>query len=143
MAANGQMRHANSSTRSGALDDGSYGAFMLHLVLKAAISGILIALASTLAKRYPGFGALIASLPLISVLGMIWLWSERPDPANMAAHAQATFWYVLPSLPMFLVIPALLRHGVAFWPALLAGCALTVVLYGAMTWLAPRLGLQL
>ena len=98
---------------------------------------------STLAKRYPGFGALIASLPLVSVLGMIWLWRERPDAANMADHVGATFWYVLPSLPMFLLIPALLRHGVGFWPALLAGCALTVVLYGAMTALAPVLGIRL
>jgi hypothetical protein len=116
---------------------------MLYLALKAAISGILIAVASTLAKRYPGFGALIASLPLVSVLGMMWLWSEQPDADNMAAHAGATFWYVLPSLPMFLLIPALLRHGTGFWPALAAGCALTVALYAAMTWLGPRFGLVL
>jgi hypothetical protein len=116
---------------------------MLYLVLKAAISGILIAVASTLAKRYPGIGALIASLPLVSVLGMIWLWGERPDAANMAKHSQATFWYVLPSLPMFLLIPALLRHGTPFWAALLCGCGLTVALYATMTWLGPRFGLQL
>lgn len=116
---------------------------MLYLVLKAAISGVLIAVASTLAKRYPGFGALIASLPLVSVLGMIWLWKAKPDPENMAIHAGATFWYVIPSLPMFLLIPALLRHGVGFWAALAAGCALTIVLYAAMTWIGPRFGLQL
>lgn len=61
----------------------------------------------------------------------------------MAAHSQATFWYVLPSLPMFLVIPALLRHGASFWLALLAGCGLTVALYALMTWIGPRFGLQL
>jgi hypothetical protein len=116
---------------------------MLYLALKALISGILIAAASTIAKRYPGFGALIASLPLVSVLGMIWLWSEKPDAENMAAHAGATFWYVLPSLPMFLLIPALLRHGISFWLALIAGCVLTIALYVLMTWLAPRFGLQL
>ncbi len=116
---------------------------MLYLALKSIISGVLIAIASTLARRYPGFGALIASLPLVSVLGMIWLWNEKPDAQNMAAHAGATFWYVLPSLPMFLVIPALLRHGLGFWPSLLAGCLLTIVLYAAMTWIAPRFGLQL
>ncbi|MEG3123976.1 DUF3147 family protein [Sphingomonas sp. GB1N7] len=116
---------------------------MLYLIAKALISGALIAIASTLAKRYPGFGALIASLPLVSVLGMIWLWNDRPDVENMAAHAGATFWYVLPSLPMFLLIPALLRHGVGFWIALVAGCCLTIVLYAVMTWLAPRFGLQL
>jgi len=115
---------------------------MLYLALKALISGMLIAAASTIAKRYPGFGALIASLPLVSVLGMIWLWSEKPDAENMAAHAGATFWYVLPSLPMFLLIPALLRHGISFWFALVAGCVLTIALYALMTWLAPRFGLQ-
>jgi hypothetical protein len=116
---------------------------MLYLTLKAAISGVLIAIASTLAKRYPGFGALIASLPLVSVLGMMWLWGEKPDAENMAAHSGATFWYVLPSLPMFLLIPALLRHGFGFWFALAAGCGLTIILYAAMTWLGPRFGLHL
>lgn len=116
---------------------------MLYLALKAAISGILIAVASTLAKRYPGFGALVASLPLVSVLGMVWLWNEKPDAVNMAAHAEATFWYVLPSLPMFLLIPLLLRHGTGFWPALLLGCGLTIALYTLMIWLAPRFGLHL
>ena len=116
---------------------------MLYLILKAAISGALIAAASTLAKRYPGFGALIASLPLVSVLGMIWLWREKPDAGNMAAHASATFWYVLPSLPMFLVIPALLRHGANFWLALALGCALTVLLYSLVAWIGPRFGLSL
>ncbi|GAD11252.1 hypothetical protein GFGA_1d0156 [Gluconobacter frateurii NBRC 103465] len=114
---------------------------MLHLAIKALISGILIVIASTLARRYPGFGALIASLPLVSVLGMIWLWNDKPDHANMAAHAEATFWYVIPSLPMFLLIPVLLRHGCDFWIAL--GCCLTIALYGAMTWIGPRFGLHL
>jgi len=116
---------------------------MLYLTLKALISGILIAAASEIAKRYPGVGALVASLPLISVLGMIWLWHDKPDPQTMAAHAGATFWYVLPSLSMFLLIPATLRHGAPFWLSLLAGCMLTIGLYAAMTWAAPRLGIQL
>jgi hypothetical protein len=116
---------------------------MFYLALKAVISGILIAAASTVAKRYPGAGALVASLPLVSVLGMIWLWSEKPDADNMAAHANATFWYVLPSLPMFLLMPVLLRHGTSFWLALTLGCMVTVALYLAMTWLGPRFGLHL
>lgn len=116
---------------------------MLYFVLKATISGLLIAAVSILAKRYPGVGAMVASLPLVSVLGMIWLRRDRPDAENMAAHAGATFWYVLPSLPMFLLLPALLRHGAPFWIALAAGCALTIILYVAMTLVAPRFGVQL
>jgi len=116
---------------------------MLYLTLKAMISGVLIAAASEIAKRYPGVGALVASLPLVSVLGMIWLWRDKADPQTMAAHAGATFWYVLPSLPMFLLIPALLRHGVGFWVSLAAGCVLTILLYLAVVAIAARFGVTL
>ena len=116
---------------------------MLYLAAKALISGIIIAAVSEIAKRSPGFGALVASLPLVSMLGMIWLWHDTHDPAGMAAHARATFWFVLPSLPMFLVTPVLLDRGVSFWGALVAGCLLTVGLYLAMTALGPRFGIRL
>lgn len=116
---------------------------MLYLAIKAALSGILIAVISEVAKRYPGFGGLIASLPLVSVLGMVWLWRDKPDAANMASHAEATFWFVLPSLPMFLLIPAMLRHGYGFWLSLAAGCVLTIALYSLMIWAGPRIGLRL
>jgi hypothetical protein len=116
---------------------------LAYLVIKALLSGVIIAAVSEIAKRSPGFGALVASLPLVSILGMIWLWRDTADPQRMAAHAEGTFWYVLPSLPMFLLIPVLLRRGVAFWPALALGCALTIALYFAMTWIGPRFGLKL
>jgi hypothetical protein len=116
---------------------------MLYLILKAAISGVIIAVVSETAKRSPGAGALIASLPLVSILGMIWLWRDTADPVRMQAHVGATFWYVLPSLPMFLLIPALMKRGVAFWPALAAGCLLTIGLYLGMMAIGPRFGLKL
>ena len=116
---------------------------MLYLAIKAAISAIIIVSVSEIAKRYPGLGAMIASLPLISILGMIWLWRDKPDAASMAAHAEATFWFVLPSLPMFLLVPALLRHGLSFWLSLAAGCLLTIALYVAMVWAGPRFGIRL
>ena len=116
---------------------------MTYLILKAAISGMLIALASEIARRNAGIGALIASLPLISVLGMIWLWRDTHDPVRLANHAQATLWYVAPSLPMFLIIPALLRAGVNFWLSLGIGCAITVLLYLVVLWAAPRLGINI
>lgn len=116
---------------------------MTYIVIKALISGIIIAIVSEVSKRNPGFGALIVSLPLVSIMGMMWLWRDVHDPTRLAAHAEATFWYVLPSLPMFLFIPALLRRGVPFWPALGLGCALTVALYFLMVWIGPRFGLRL
>jgi hypothetical protein len=114
-----------------------------ELLAKALVSGVLIALISEIGKRLPTVAALVASLPLVSVLGMILLWRARPDAENMAIHAQATFWYVLPSLPMFLLMPALLRNGMGFWPALGLGCLLTVVLYLIMARFGPGLGIRL
>lgn len=116
---------------------------MLYLAVKALLSGVIIAAVSEIARKSPGFGALVASLPLISVLGMLWLWRDTRDVERMAAHAEATFWYVLPSLPMFLLVPILLRRDVSFWAALLAGCVLTIALYAVTTALAPRLGIRL
>ncbi|MET0192980.1 MAG: DUF3147 family protein [Hyphomicrobiaceae bacterium] len=116
---------------------------MFGLIAKALLSGALIVAIAEIGKRLPAVGALVASLPLVSVLGMILLWQARPDAENMAVHAEATFWYVLPSLPMFLVMPALLRHGASFWLALAAGCLLTVLLYTAMMSVGPRLGRRL
>ena len=116
---------------------------MGYLLLKAALSGVIIAIVSEVARRAPGFGALIASLPLISVLGMIWLWRDTADTARMADHAYATFWFVLPSLPMFLAIPLLLNRGVAFWPALATGCAMTIALYLVMVWTLGQFGVRL
>jgi hypothetical protein len=116
---------------------------MLYLAIKAVISGIIIAIVSEVARRSPGWGALIVSLPLVSILGMLWLWRDTHDPVRLAAHAQATFWFVLPTLPMFLLIPAMLRQGFSFWLALGAGCILTILLYLAMTLIGARFGLRL
>ncbi len=113
------------------------------LAVKALVSGLIVAAVSEIARRYPGVGGLVASLPLVSVLGMIWLWHDRPDAANMAHHATATFWFVLPSLPMFLVIPTLLRSGMNFYLSLFLGCVLTIILYAIMVALAPRIGIRL
>lgn len=113
------------------------------LAIRALLSGVIIAIVSVVSRRYPALGALIASLPLISVLGMIWLWNDKPDAENMARHAEATFYYVLPSLPVFLLIPALLRRGISFPPALIAGCAMTILLYLATVAITARLGIRL
>lgn len=68
-------------------------------------------------RAQPGFRALIVCLPLVSVLGMLWLWRDATDPVRLVSHAQTTFWFVLPSLPMFLLIPTLPRRGMTFLPA--------------------------
>lgn len=115
----------------------------VYLAFKAVLSGILIAAISEIARRSPGFAALVASLPLVSILGMIWLWRDTGDAARLATHADATFWYVLPSLPMFLLIPWLIRSGTGFWLSLGAGCVITILLYVLLLWLGLRFNLPL
>jgi hypothetical protein len=116
---------------------------MSYFVFKAMLSGLLIAAISEIARRSPGVAALVASLPLISILGMIWLWRDTGDTARIANHAEATFWYVLPSLPMFLLVPWLIRSDIGFWPSLAIGCLVTIGLYLILVWLAPRFNLPI
>ncbi len=114
---------------------------MLYLIIKSALSGVIIMVISEVAKRSPSLGALVASLPLVSILGMIWLWHDTKDVERLATHAGSTFWLVLPSLPMFLVLPVLLRQGLPFYSALALSCLLTIVLYSLTVWLLARFGM--
>lgn len=116
---------------------------MWGVIAKALLAGAMIAAIAEVGKRLPATAALVASLPLVSILGMIFLWHARPDAENMARHSEATFWFVLPSLPMFLAIPLMLRAGLPFWLALALGCALTVALYLLMVQFGPKLGIRL
>ncbi|MDQ3080523.1 MAG: DUF3147 family protein [Pseudomonadota bacterium] len=116
---------------------------MLLFLIKAIVSGILVAAISTVAKRYPGWGGLIASLPLVSVLSMVWLYGETRDAESVARLSLGALWFFLPSIPMFLVIPMLLRAGVGFVPTMAIACVLTILLYAAMIWIAPRVGISL
>lgn len=116
---------------------------MLYLLLKGVISGVLVVAASEIARRAPSYGGLIASLPLVGLLALVWLWRDTGDRARVADLAGSTFWFVLPSLPMFLLIPATLRAGAPFWLSLAAGAGLTMALYALTAWLLARYGTPL
>lgn len=116
---------------------------MLYLAAKAILSGIIIAIVSEVAKKSPGLGALIASLPLVSILAIIWLWHDTSDVGRIASYAEATFWLVLPTLPMFLLLPWLLREGTSFWISLGLSCLLTIALYLLTIWLLPKFGISI
>jgi hypothetical protein len=115
---------------------------VLYLVIKAAISGVIVALVSEIARRHPGWGGLVASLPLTSLLAMVWLWRDSGDSLKVAELASSTFWFILPSLPLFVVLPMLLRSGLAFWAAMAIVVAGTLALYALTFWAGPRLGLK-
>ena len=116
---------------------------MLSFIAKAVFSGLMVALIATVARRHPGWGGLLASLPLTSLLAFTLLWLDTCDTQKVAGLAQGTLWFILPSLPLFLALPAMLRHGIAFWPALGVAIAGTLALYALTFWALPRLGVQL
>ena len=116
---------------------------MLYFFIKCVFSVIIVAAVSETAKRSPALGALIVSLPLVSLLGILWLWRDTGDIERIASHAESTFWYVLPSLPMFLALPAMLRAGVGFWPSMAASCILTMVLYFITAWALSKFSIDL
>ncbi len=102
---------------------------MTYLLVKALLSGGVIVAASELAKRNNTAASIIHSLPLISLMTFIWLYSESKNATLIGQHAYGTFWFVLPTLPMFLLMPWLINRLGGFWPALGAGIALTIALY--------------
>jgi hypothetical protein len=113
---------------------------MGQFLLKVVVSALIVAGASELARRSTLAGALLASLPLTSVLAMIWLWRDGATPAQIAGFAGNILWLVLPSLLLFVVTPLLLRQGFGFWASLGAGCAATLLGYavslGLLRWLS-------
>ena len=116
---------------------------MIWYIVKLFVSAGIIVLISELSKKLPLLASLVASLPLISVLGMIWMYGEKVETEKIAAHAEGTFWYVLPSLPMFLVIPWMMKKGISFPASLSAGIFLTGILYFLMTRMLAKFGLNL
>ena len=112
-----------------------------QLAIKALISGVLIALASEIARRNPGWGGLIASLPLTTLIALVWLWRDTHDPARAADFVSGTALYVLAALPSFAVLAILLRKGAGFAPSLAVGIATAMAGYLALMWIGRRLAL--
>ena len=116
---------------------------MLYLIFKAGISGAIVAAVSEIARRHPGWGGLLASLPLTSLLAMIWLYRDSSDAERVAQLSVSTIWFFIPSVPLFIALPMLIRSGIGFWASMAIVVVGTLALYALMFWAAPRLGLKL
>ncbi|MBI9096299.1 MAG: DUF3147 family protein [Sphaerochaeta sp.] len=107
---------------------------MVYYLVKVGISAIVIVIVSEVAKRSSFFGALIASLPLTSLLAILWLHFEKTKLDKIANLSQSIFWLVLPSLVFFLLFPALLTRGIQFWPSLSISTTATIIMYFVLIW---------
>ena len=115
---------------------------MAWLFTKYFLTAAVVVLVSELAKRSDRLGGLIAALPMVTVLTLIWLYLENQPVEKIANHAWYTFWYVIPTLPMFLVFPVLLPR-IGFWPALLVSVVITAVCFGRFALVLRRFGIEL
>lgn len=115
----------------------------LQLIIRALLSGALVVGIGELAKRNNTTASIVHSLPLVSLLALIWLYADTADTTLIARHMTGTFFFVLPSLPMFFVVPRLLRGGWHFWPALTVGVGTTIGLYFLTARLLKIAGIQL
>ena len=115
---------------------------MAWLIAKYLTTAAVVVLVSELAKRSDKLGAFVAALPLVTLLTLIWLHLERQPETKIANHAWYTFWYVAPTLPMFLAFPVLLPR-LGFWPTLLVSVVITVVCFGLFAFTVRRFGIEL
>ncbi|HEX5789690.1 MAG TPA: DUF3147 family protein [Luteolibacter sp.] len=111
--------------------------------VKLVVSAVVIVLVNKIQLVNDRASALLIALPLTSLIAMLWMHQAGQSPQRIANHAEGTFWFVLPTLPMFLVLPWMLRQGWGFWPSLGANCLLTVVLFWAMVAVLKRFGVDL
>jgi len=112
------------------------------IITKYAVTAAIIVAVTEAAKRNDKLGGLIAALPLVTVLALIWLHIEKQPQEKISNHAWYTFWFVLPTLPMFLAFPALLSR-IGFWPALAAGIAITFACFWLFALAVKPLGIRL
>lgn len=115
---------------------------MLYYVLKILISAVVIVAITEIAKRNTGFAALIAALPLTSLLAFVWLYLDGSSLSEIADLSVQIFWLVLPSLTLFLLFPVLLQQGMGFWPSLGLSAAATVGCYFIFIFLLRHNGMQ-
>ena len=116
---------------------------MWYYLSKLIVSVLIIVAVSEIAKRNSVFAALLASLPLTSLLAIIWLRIEGAQIAQIAELSGQIFWMVMPSLVLFLLLPLLLRHGMAFWLSLGLASAATILCYLLMIPLLRRFGVSI
>lgn len=110
---------------------------------KLLISALIIVLVTKVQLFSDRLSALIIALPLTSLLAMVWMHQAGQSPQRVANHAEGTFWFVLPTLPMFLIFPWMLRSGWGFWTALAVNCAITVAFFWITVMVLRRFGIDL
>jgi len=115
----------------------------VQFVIKTLVSALLVASISTASKRLPMLGAIIASLPLTSILAMVWLYTDTKDVNKVIALSQGISWIILPSLIFFIALQFLLRRNLGFFSSLFIACGVMAATYALYVNLLGRLGIKI
>ncbi len=113
---------------------------MFFYAIKVLVSVVIIIAIAEISKRNSSAGAVLASLPLVSILGMVWLYIDTGDVNKVEVLARDIFWLVLPSLVLFICLPWMLKAGINFWISLGVSMSATLVAYGLTLWLLQQSG---
>ena len=116
---------------------------MTYFLVKLILTAVLIVVISEVSKRSTFTGALLASVPIISIFAMMWLYIDTRDTGRVIALSNSIFWLVLPSLALFITLPLLLREGLNFYLSLGIGIGVTALCYGLMVVLLGHFGVKL
>jgi hypothetical protein len=111
-------------------------------IVKVVLTVLVVIAVAETAKRSSLWGAVLASLPLTSLLAFVWLYVDTGNTQQIADLARSIFWLVLASLPLFAILPFLLGAGWHFWPSLAVSCVVTIAAYFVLVWLLQRAGVQ-
>jgi hypothetical protein len=104
-----------------------------NIVRVLLVSAIIVAVAE-LSKRYPRTGALLLSLPIVSILAMLLGWFQHHDLPAISRLSRETLVLVPLGLPFFVPLAFAQGLGLDFWIALVAGLFLASLTIGV--WLA-------
>lgn len=110
---------------------------------KIILTALIIVVVNKVQLVNDRLSALLIALPFTSLLAMIWMHQAKQSSERLANHSEGTFWFVLPTLPMFLIFPWMLRNQWGFWPALLANCVITIALFWLTVVVLRRFGIDL
>ncbi|RUM63318.1 MAG: hypothetical protein DSZ04_05810 [Sulfurimonas sp.] len=115
---------------------------MTYYIIKLVISAVLIVLISEIAKRNSLMGAMLASIPLVSILAMIWMYIDTNDTKSAVEFSNSIVWLIIPSMTLFILFPVLIKNGLSFYLSLFIAVAMTIVAYYSVIFILDKLGIM-
>jgi len=116
---------------------------MAYYIVKLLVTAVLIVLISEIGKRYSLAGALLAAIPLVSILAMTWMYVDTGETRSAVEFSERIIWLIAPSMTLFIVFPIMIKKGFSFYPSMFAAIALTIMAYYSVIYVVGKFGIKL